>query len=56
MRTSSVPASTVSPISAPSARISPEAFDFTSTSATGSMVPDASTLTAISPRVTAADS
>ncbi len=54
MRTSSCPAFTVSPISAPSSRISPEAFDFTSTFATGSMMPEASTVTAMSPRVTTA--
>src|SRR5688572_14224758 len=56
MRTRSAPASTVSPISAASTRISPDAFDFTSTSATGSIVPEASTVTTTSPRMTAADS
>src|SRR5688572_13032141 len=54
MRTSSSPAATESPISAPSSRISPEAFDFTSTLLIGSMVPDASTTTARSPRSTIA--
>ncbi len=56
MRTSSCPAFTPSPVSAPSSRISPEAFDFTSTVATGSITPEASTVTARSPRVTTADS
>ena len=54
MRTRSLPASTVSPISDVSSRISPEAFDFTSTVATGSIVPEASTVTFTSPRVTVA--
>src|SRR5262245_10576455 len=56
MRTSICPAFTASPISAPSSRISPEAFDFTSTVETGSMVPDASTVTERFPRATVADS
>jgi hypothetical protein len=54
MRTRSAPAFTMSPISALSSRISPEAFDFTSTSATGSMAPEASTVTLRSPRSTTA--
>src|SRR5262245_56110504 len=56
MRTSIWPAFTASPISAPSSRISPEAFDFTSTVETGSIVPDASTVTDRLPRATVADS
>ena len=45
--TSSVPASTTSPISACTASTSPDAFDFTSTIDSGSMIPAASTVTSM---------
>ena len=44
MRASSAPDLTVSPVSAPSSRISPEAFDLISTVCTGSITPAASTV------------
>ena len=54
MLASKAPASTWSPVSTGSDRISPDALDFTSTVVTGSMMPAASTATVMSRRSTAA--
>src|SRR5690606_12896997 len=50
------PACTTSPVSTWTLKISPDAFDFTSTVRTGSMTPDASTFTRISLTVTGSES